>query len=145
MRCIGVLYTKPFENFIAPHTTEYRYITPFNKLKAINIPVVETKYCINYDEYISRIDDLIEKTQSPFDQELRFVEEKIRNEANQYAKNVADQIKTCQENLEEAINVKASDATKYESLKEDFRFLNQRSSQLMEEIDGLRQTNEKLL
>ena len=25
MRCIGVLYTKPFENFIAPHTTEYRY------------------------------------------------------------------------------------------------------------------------
>ena len=91
MRCIRVLYTKPFENFIAPHTTEYRYITPFNKLKAINIPVVETKYCINYDEYISRIDDLIEKTQSPFDQELRFVEEKIRNEANQYAKNVADQ------------------------------------------------------
>ena len=54
-------------------------------------------------------------------------------------------IKTCQENLEEAINVKASDATKYEYLKEDFRFLNQRSSQLMEEIDGLRQTNEKLL
>ena len=26
MRCIGVLYSKPFENFIAPHTTEYRYI-----------------------------------------------------------------------------------------------------------------------
>ena len=25
MRCIGVLYSKPFENFIAPHTTEYRY------------------------------------------------------------------------------------------------------------------------
>ena len=26
MRCIGVFYSKPFENFIAPHTTEYRYI-----------------------------------------------------------------------------------------------------------------------
>ena len=25
MRCIGVFYSKPFENFIAPHTTEYRY------------------------------------------------------------------------------------------------------------------------
>jgi len=25
VRCIGVLYSKPFENFIAPHTTEYRY------------------------------------------------------------------------------------------------------------------------
>lgn len=25
MRCIGVLYSKPFENSIAPHTTEYRY------------------------------------------------------------------------------------------------------------------------
>ena len=27
MRCIAVLYSKPFENFIAPYTTEYRYIT----------------------------------------------------------------------------------------------------------------------
>ena len=27
MRCIEVLYSKPFENFIAPHTTEYRYNT----------------------------------------------------------------------------------------------------------------------
>ena len=26
VRCIGVFYSKPFENFIAPHTTEYRYI-----------------------------------------------------------------------------------------------------------------------
>ena len=26
MRCIAVLYSKPFENFIAPYTTEYRYI-----------------------------------------------------------------------------------------------------------------------
>ena len=26
MRCIAVLYSKPFENSIAPHTTEYRYI-----------------------------------------------------------------------------------------------------------------------
>jgi predicted RNA binding protein YcfA (HicA-like mRNA interferase family) len=25
VRCIGVFYSKPFENFIAPHTTEYRY------------------------------------------------------------------------------------------------------------------------
>jgi len=25
VRCIEVLYSKPFENFIAPHTTEYRY------------------------------------------------------------------------------------------------------------------------
>ena len=25
MRCIAVLYSKPFENFIAPYTTEYRY------------------------------------------------------------------------------------------------------------------------
>ena len=25
MRCIGVFYSKSFENFIAPHTTEYRY------------------------------------------------------------------------------------------------------------------------
>ena len=25
MRCIAVLYSKPFENSIAPHTTEYRY------------------------------------------------------------------------------------------------------------------------
>ena len=25
VRCIGVLYSKPFENSIAPHTTEYRY------------------------------------------------------------------------------------------------------------------------
>ena len=25
MRCIEVLCSKPFENFIAPHTTEYRY------------------------------------------------------------------------------------------------------------------------
>jgi hypothetical protein len=25
VRCIAVLYSKPFENFIAPHTTEYRY------------------------------------------------------------------------------------------------------------------------
>jgi len=25
VRCIGVLYSKPFENFIAPYTTEYRY------------------------------------------------------------------------------------------------------------------------
>ena len=25
MRCIGVLYSKPYENFIAPHMTEYRY------------------------------------------------------------------------------------------------------------------------
>ena len=34
MRCIGVLYSKPFENFIAPHTTEYRYkraYEPWNK------------------------------------------------------------------------------------------------------------------
>ena len=29
MRCIGVFYSKPFENFIAPHTTEYRYIWSF--------------------------------------------------------------------------------------------------------------------
>lgn len=43
------------------------------------------------------------------------------------------------------MNVKASDATKYKSLKEDFFFLNQRSSQLIEEIDSLRQVNEKLL
>ena len=28
MRCIAVLYSKPFENFIAPYTTEYRYIDP---------------------------------------------------------------------------------------------------------------------
>ena len=27
MRCIEVLYSKPFENFIAPHTTEYRYMS----------------------------------------------------------------------------------------------------------------------
>lgn len=74
-----------------------------------------------------------------------FNEEKIRNEVNQYAENIINQIKTCQENLEEAINVKAFDADKYESLKEDFRFLNQRSSQLMEEIHSLRQINEKLL
>lgn len=121
------------------------FIAPLNNLKAINIPVVETKYCINYDEYISRIDDLVEKTQSSFEQELRFIEEKIRNEANQYAKNVADQIRTCQNNLKEAMNVKASDATKYKSLKEDFFFLNQRSSQLIEEIDSLRQVNKKLL
>ena len=26
MRCIAVLYSKPFENFIAPYTTEYRYM-----------------------------------------------------------------------------------------------------------------------
>jgi len=26
VRCIAVLYSKPFENSIAPHTTEYRYI-----------------------------------------------------------------------------------------------------------------------
>ena len=26
VRCIGVFYSKPFENFIAPHATEYRYI-----------------------------------------------------------------------------------------------------------------------
>ena len=35
MRCIGVFYSKPFENFIAPHTTEYRYKTtnnPFSKI-----------------------------------------------------------------------------------------------------------------
>jgi ABC-type branched-subunit amino acid transport system substrate-binding protein len=25
VRCIAVLYSKPFENFIAPYTTEYRY------------------------------------------------------------------------------------------------------------------------
>jgi len=25
VRCIAVLYSKPFENSIAPHTTEYRY------------------------------------------------------------------------------------------------------------------------
>jgi len=25
VRCIGVLYSQPFENFISPHTTEYRY------------------------------------------------------------------------------------------------------------------------
>jgi hypothetical protein len=25
VRFIGVFYSKPFENFIAPHTTEYRY------------------------------------------------------------------------------------------------------------------------
>ena len=31
MRCIGVLYSKPFENFIAPHTTEYRYIASILK------------------------------------------------------------------------------------------------------------------
>ena len=29
MRCIGVFYSKPFENFIAPHTTEYRYKSDF--------------------------------------------------------------------------------------------------------------------
>ena len=30
MRCIGVFYSKPFENFIAPHTTEYRYIAYYS-------------------------------------------------------------------------------------------------------------------
>ena len=29
MRCIAVLYSKPFENFIAPYTTEYRYMMLF--------------------------------------------------------------------------------------------------------------------
>ena len=32
MRCIGVFYSKPFENFIAPHTTEYRYISDIQSL-----------------------------------------------------------------------------------------------------------------
>ena len=38
MRCIGVLYSKPFENFIAPHTTEYRYSTFLKtELRALGI------------------------------------------------------------------------------------------------------------
>ena len=38
MRCIGVFYSKPFENFIAPHTTEYRYINLENaNINTINI------------------------------------------------------------------------------------------------------------
>jgi len=32
VRCIAVLYSKPFENFIAPYTTEYRYIDGANHL-----------------------------------------------------------------------------------------------------------------
>ena len=31
VRCIGVFYSKPFENFIAPHATEYRYNLEANK------------------------------------------------------------------------------------------------------------------
>ena len=34
MRCIGVFYSKPFENFIAPHTTEYRYNDLLNKFRS---------------------------------------------------------------------------------------------------------------
>ncbi len=121
------------------------FITPFNKLKTINIPVVEAKYFIDYDEYISTINDVIQKAQFSFDKELRPMVTNIHNQSTQYVKNVTDQIKTCQKNLEEAIQVKASDTFQYESLKEDFRFLNQRSSQLMEEIHNLGQINEQLL
>ena len=32
MRCIAVLYSKPFENFIAPYTTEYRYKVRGNQI-----------------------------------------------------------------------------------------------------------------
>ena len=35
MRCIGVFYSKPFENFIAPHTTEYRYNILNTQLSAV--------------------------------------------------------------------------------------------------------------
>jgi len=121
------------------------FIAPLNKLKAINIPVVETKYAIDYNEYISIIDRVIQKAESAFKTELKSIGTNIHNQSNQYVKNFKDQIEVCQKNLEEAISVKASDATKYESLKEDFRFLNQRSSQLMEEIESLRQRNQELL
>lgn len=121
------------------------FITPLNKLKAINIPVVEAKYSIDYDEYISTIDDVIKKAESSFDKELRTIGTNIHNQSNQYVKNIQNLIKNCQKNLEEAIQVKASDAVKYKALKDDFLFLNQRSSNLMEEVQSLRQINKKLL
>jgi len=37
VRCIGVLYSKPFENFIAPHTTEYRYSIICNSSNSTNV------------------------------------------------------------------------------------------------------------
>jgi len=35
VRCIAVLYSKPFENFIAPYTTEYRYNYEINGQSAL--------------------------------------------------------------------------------------------------------------
>ena len=36
VRCIGVFYSKPFENFIAPHATEYRYNEQWTIINSIN-------------------------------------------------------------------------------------------------------------
>ena len=48
MRCIGVFYSKSFENFIAPHTTEYRYKNPKVTWNCHSLPELITDHGKEY-------------------------------------------------------------------------------------------------